>query len=127
MTQEAPTPHGISYTQGLLEEMGIVNCECLRDEILVLGLKEGFANLATPSVEQGPMDHPTFGIAFLCGPKCADPELGIAPGMVCYFPKFSAQEIHIKNRRYFVVKGGDVKMKKVVTLEELQTIACSSY
>lgn len=120
-------------TDELLQEMGVANLECLRDEMLIVGLKQSFANLATPAGEGGPMDHPTKGVVLLCGPGCIDeleegPEVvHVEPGMIVFFPKFSAVEIQVSNRRLFVVKLGDVKARQRVTAEQLQTLSRNTY
>lgn len=116
------------FIEELLKENGIFGYTMLRDEVLVLGLKQSFANLATPNGDGGPMDHPTKGLALLCGSKCetADNE-SIRPGMVCFFPKFSGGEVEIANRRFFIVKLTDVKMKKEIPVEEAKTISANHY
>lgn len=115
-------------THELLKELGLWDIEVMRDDVLVVGLKQSFANLATPAGEQGPMDHPTKGIVLKCGPDCSDEKIGITPGMVVFFPKFSGVEIQVGTRRFFVVKAGvDVRGKQEVTAEELETLARNTY
>lgn len=97
------------------------------DELLVVGLRQSFANLATPSASDGPMDHPTKGLVIKCGHKCADAEDPVSVGMVCYFPKFKGQETEIKNKRLFVVKEEDAKVIENVSDEEIYTMLKNTY
>lgn len=106
----------------LLEECGITS-ECMRDEILILGIKQSFRNLATPATEDNPMDHPTMGIALLCGHAVTE----IRSGMLCYFAKFGGQEVNINGKRFFVVKESDVKLKQSIGAEEIRKLADNSY
>lgn len=106
----------------LLQEISVDDLQCRGEEILMLGLKQSFTNLAVPESEQGPMDRPTMGIALLCGPK-AD----VSPGMLCYFTKFAESEIVIANRRFFAVKAADIKITRQITQEESNNLARNSY
>lgn len=109
-------------------DIGLDAMECLGDEIIILGLREGFANLAIPNSDDSPVDHPTRGIVLgRGGDVIADEKKKIMDGMVIYFPKFSAGEIHVGGRRLFTVKLGDVKIKHQMTEEELATLAKNSF
>lgn len=124
MTPDNESATGV--TDLLITEMGLAGCVIRRDEILLIGVKNTFANLATPETEQGPMDHPTMGIALICGPDCST-KPPITPAMLCYFTKFSGIEVSVNNRRFFVVKASDVKMTREITMEECENLARNSY
>lgn len=111
----------------LIEERDLSQITCLRDEILVIGVRQSYKNLAVPTNDGGPMDFPTKGLALLTGPDCTKPEIGITPGMVVFFPKFSAAEVDVDNRRYFIIKGGDAKAKQLVREESIEGLIKSVY
>lgn len=117
----------IGISDSLIEELGLPEVECLRDEVLVLGVRQAFKHLATPAGDDGPMDHPTKGITLLCGPKCAEQEIGVTPGMMCYFAKFAGTEIEINNRRFFIVKGSEIKAKQRISVEDANKLARNPY
>ena len=127
MTIDSRNPTGPDPIARLCEEYGISQVTCLRDEVLVIGLKQSFANLATPAGEGGPMDHPTKGLILLGGPDCKKPDVNLEPGMVAFFPKFAAAEVEVNNRRLFILKGSEVKARQLVPQEMIEVLAKNAY
>ena len=111
------------------DEKSLANVVILpKGELLIVGLKQSFENLLTPSSDEGPMDHPTRGLVIQADVADLPSSPYIEGGSyICHFEKFKAAEVQIEGQRYFVVKASEVRAWQEVTEEESKKLLQNTF